>query len=584
MKTIGSFAKSTRMSSSPRDVAEFSTRRAHAAPQGVPLPRFLALLVQVPLSLLLVAIATASSPGTALADPLGDLRAVYVDGGNPAATDKDNSGDNPARPFKTIQAALATARATILAGSGAKVIIGAGIYREALSIAFPDGGSETSPPLVIEGVSTGDVIVSGSDEFRDWNSLGNAIYQHDWPKKWGYAANPWPNINIGRLALRAEMVFINGELLTQVDSADDLRARAGTFFVDESSGHLLMHLATPSLAQDDSVEVGIRSRLLRVAGNNVTIRHIRFEHAVSRIRDAAVILIGENVTIDNCQFEYNNAIGMYLRSVGATVTHSKFNKNGFHGVVSQDTSATLFEDIDLSENNWRGALGKFYTWDPGNKQTGNSQQIWRRIRACGNQSSGLWFDAGSSNITIENSLFCSNGVEGLSIEANPGPFTVKNNVICFNNELIKRVRGPIAAAWIGGLAIRETKDVTVVNNILVGNNATQVQIHRYDDRQMTTNIVLKDNIIATTNEGSRLIEVPFPISGRDFRFGRNIYLSAYDNPQFWLALGRDYSDEKAVSFAEWKEVTDLDETSIWQTLNFQPVERHCLGLHRAAWR
>lgn len=585
MKITGSFAKSTRVSSGQPDIAEPWARRAHSVLQQVSSPPFLSLLARVAVSLPLLVVATAFCAGKALGDGLGDLRALYVDGRNPDAMDKDNSGDDPVHPFKTIQAALSTARAMILAGAGAKVIIGPGTYREELSIVFPDGGSEASPPLVIEGAAAGDVIVSGSEEFRDWTSLGNSTYQHDWPKKWGYSANPWPNITIGRLALRAEMVFINGKLLVQVDSMNDLNEQSGSFFVDESSERLLLHLATSSLGNNDSVEVGIRPQLLRIInGNNITIRHIRFEHAVSRIRGAAVTIVGSNIAVQDCRFRHNNSIGLYLRSSGAMVSNSAFNENGFHGIISQNSSSSIFEDIDLSENNWRGDLGDFYTWDPGNKQNRNDKQIWRRVRACGNRSSGLWFDGGNSNITIENSIFCLNGAEGLSIEMNPGPFIVNNNIICSNSDLIRRVRGPISAAWIGGLAIRETNDVTVISNILVGNSATQVQIHRYNDRQITKNIILQNNIIATTAEGARLVEVPFPISDKNFSFGLNTYLSVSDRSQFWLALGRNYPNERAVDFEEWKQVTGLDGTSTSQSLDFQSIQRYCLDPYRIPGR
>jgi hypothetical protein len=104
------------------------------------------------------------------------------------------------------------------AGKAVLIVIGPGVYREAVGVYADE--QATDAPMILEGVPGGEVVISGSDVVEEWDPTGEpGVYRHHWPHQWGleeipeawqdsYAANQLRDNPVIR---RREMVFINGK-------------------------------------------------------------------------------------------------------------------------------------------------------------------------------------------------------------------------------------------------------------------------------------------------------------------------------------------------------------------------------------
>jgi hypothetical protein len=148
----------------------------------------------------------------------------------------DNTADGSlTKPYATLKQALARAGVLKNAGTGVRIRIAAGTYREGSPITNPNGGSyaleyggwNSTAPLVIEGAgwnaanpsNTGDVIISGSeseDWSGGWTKTGTRTWTKPWPYNWGV---PKPNVDFGvsDAFLRRELVHVNGATFYQVN-------------------------------------------------------------------------------------------------------------------------------------------------------------------------------------------------------------------------------------------------------------------------------------------------------------------------------------------------------------------------------
>ena len=149
-----------------------------------------------------------------------------------------SSDTNPgslAFPLKTIQVAMDIAKANRRMGIGTKIRVFPGIYREEVSLLV--GKKENDPPIILEGTELGNVIISGSEIWSDWQlSYTPHVYVHDWPYHWGRVPLPhnWPSSYDRPILRRREMIFVDKQLHMQVRSPEALdswiflRVRTGT--------------------------------------------------------------------------------------------------------------------------------------------------------------------------------------------------------------------------------------------------------------------------------------------------------------------------------------------------------------------
>ncbi len=149
--------------------------------------------------------------------------------GNDAAAD-----GTAAKPYATIKAALARAGTLKNGGTGVKILVAPGTYREGAPITNPTGGSfavqysafNTAAPLVVEGAgwnsanpaNTGDVIISGSEDWSGgWTNNGDGTWSKDWPYNWGVPALGSIPFGVSDAFLRRELVHVNGQTYYQIN-------------------------------------------------------------------------------------------------------------------------------------------------------------------------------------------------------------------------------------------------------------------------------------------------------------------------------------------------------------------------------
>lgn len=389
--------------------------------------------------------------------------------------DANASDTNPgteSRPLKTIARAAGIAADNIARDIATTVILYPGTYREAIALEPRD--PHANPPVRFQAKEPGTAIIAGSDVWTDWRRQGTTnIYTRGWPYTWGLAPYPagWQgNIDLQPIVRRREMIFVNGKSLTQVLSSRALEG--GTFFVDEQAA--TVSLAPPAGVDVGSatIEVAARSGLFVVNGaRNITVRGIVFTHDSTPVGETAVIFNNcANVVVEDCAFLWNNWSGMTFQS---TVPHSArsliarrniANHNGAIGLEASRVKDVLYEDNETSYNNWRGALGGFYTWSAaGMKHFAVHGGIYRRHRAVGNQASACWFDTDCADIAIEQAYCARNYGPGLYIEASEGPTSATDCIISQN--------GRQAGVYTEGGA-----NVTLTGNIIYGNADAQIQV------------------------------------------------------------------------------------------------------------
>ena len=377
---------------------------------------------------------------------------LYVD----AKVGSDANSGAQSSPFKTVQAAVNKANLLNQQGVGVKVIVNAGVYREFVTIG---NYKTTGATLTIQAAVTGTAVIAGSDVLTGWSESAG-IYTRGWT----YDTTPcpipagWPT-TFAPIALRTEMVFVNGTPLTQVTAWADLRP--GTFFINNT--YAVIHIDPPTGTDMTTavVEAAVRPATLSIQNrSNVVLRGLAFEHAADCMNTTgANIYSSYNVLVDTVQALWNNwgGLGVYS-SNHVTVQNSIGSYNGgvgFHG--NQDQNVLLnFNESDY--NNWRGAQGALYNWGMGGTKFFQTHGATIQNHfSYNNQAQGLWFDTDNQNITISNSTLSGNVEAALQIERNQGPVTLENSVLCSSGQ---------------GVNVLTSAGVTIQNNTFYNNSGT----------------------------------------------------------------------------------------------------------------
>lgn len=485
---------------------------------------------------------------------------IYVDTRN-ANADDANPGTVD-RPLKTIGKGATIAADNSLGNVGIRIIISPGVYRESVSLQ-PKGG-RSQAPIHFQAKENGTAMIAGSDIWTGWQKQGTTnVYTHNWPYKWGLAPYPsgWQgNVDLKPIVRRREMIFINGNALTQVLSNGELRA--GTFCVSEQSA--TVSLIPPSGMQVESatIEVATRSGIFAIdSAQNLTVSGLVFMHGNTVVGGTAVTLTNcTGGVVEDCKFLWNNWAGMTFESsapqISQTMTarRNTANYNGGIGLAAARVKDVLYEDNETSHNNWRGALGDFTMWsNAGMKHLFIHGGVYRRHRAVGNEAPGCWFDTDCADIAIEQAFFSQNGGPGLFIEASQGPTSITNCTICDNQQE-------------AGIFSNGGADVTLQGNIIYGNRDAQLRVVQgaRSVRNWETNEALKiyperwtmqKNIIVGTDTAPHLADIAD--SARFFRTfvsAENTWFTPQKNGTFIV-------DGKGASFAAWQSVSHQEADS-----------------------
>ena len=408
------------------------------------------------------------APGVAgQSTPSRPTTIVYVSTGG-----LDTNAGTQIAPVRTIQRGVDLANRANLTGSDAVVAVGAGTYRESVTI----NGLNTTNTLTIEGTDTSTVLTGTDDWSTGWTLQLDGSYVHDWPYRWGTKAIPpgwdsywnWDQNGFKRNVLRrSEMVYVDGRPLRGVLSRDEL-AVPGTFYVDESGSRLHLRLPDDVRVWGALIEVGIRKTPLRIVGrNNVVVRDLTIARNQGALQDAAVQLANlRNLTLDRVRVNWTAATGVGSASIsGFLVFDSVFADNGIYGHSDYRSRDVLVEDTEVARNNWRGWAAELKGFDTVYKWSETRDVTIRRARIVDNLGHGIWFDGDNQRATVEDSFVARNGRDrigrGIFLEINGGPITIRRNRICDNAE--------------GGVVDGRSNNVTVSANEISNNSSYQIE-------------------------------------------------------------------------------------------------------------
>lgn len=367
----------------------------------------------------------------------------------------DNAPGTAERPWKTI------ARAAEQVNPGDIVVIRGGIYRERV-VVRTSGTAEA--PIRFEAAPGEHVVLTGADRVTGWRKADDAvpIYSVAWPHKfisWNRSMTH-PDDEYHRVIGRCEQVVVDGYLLRQVLSASQLAP--GTFFVDVTNKTLFAWDTGNRDLSKTPVEASVRQEILRVEGDHVQLRGLRFRYAANMAQHGAVVLAGRHDTMEDCVVDRVNASGATFLGEDAVVRRCVFRDNGQLGFGASRAHRLLFTDCLVENNNTKG-------FDRGWEAGGDKLVLCRdamleRSRFLRNRGNGIWFDIGNTNCTVRQCLIAENEDAGIFYEISFG-LHAKDNVIVGNGF------APTAGAWgaQAGISLSSSPGCTIERNLIIGN-------------------------------------------------------------------------------------------------------------------
>jgi hypothetical protein len=394
---------------------------------------------------------------------------LYVD----AHMGSDSNPGTQSLPFKTIGAGISAAEANNGKGVGTRVIINPGIYREALKVSGKN--NQTNAPMTFEAATNGTVFVSGAVRFSGWIASGGnpAIYSASWPYQWGLCPADGGGAPLEQdIVRRSEMVFVGRAHMTQVLSHAEMMY-PGTFYVDETARRIYLRPPVGTDMATADVEVSTVPNVLNVSAggsflNGVVFRGMVFERAnTCRQRPAVNVSGATNILFDSDAFVWNNALGLALDplSSGITVSNSTANHNGAMGFHAFRMKNVLWQNLNASYNNWRGAQGAYYDWGSAGLHvfSGHDMTI-SGLTAIYNQTYGMHWDTDVANVTAANVL-ASKNLLGFLHEKSEGPTSVAGSTFC---------DGQLSFPGNDGFTLTDVENVAVSGSTFYNGSNAQV--------------------------------------------------------------------------------------------------------------
>ncbi len=390
----------------------------------------------------------AASAYTVTPDAGATTAKLYV-----ALDGSDHASGAPGHPLRSVAAAIARAP------SGATVVIGTGVYREAL-------GTITRP-ITIEAAPGAAVWLSGADVVSGWAKSGSGWVHHNWTVQFCHtcydprALDPrYPYAGL------PDMAFLNHRPLTQVGALSQLAP--GTFYVDYGSHDL--YVGDDPTGAGTVVEAAARVAAAQFATSAAgsVVRGIGFEDYApdwnTTPTPAMVLDMAPHMTFDHDVFSGSASRGLSVYATNVTVQNSSFIDNGFTGFHANAADDLDFEDNVAVGNN----AGKWWPgFSPvasvsGVKITHSYHVLVKGNVAANNYSNGVWFDVSSYDATVVDNFAQQNFRNGIYIEIT-GTSIVASNLSVLNGQ--------------GGLKLSGATNARVYNNTLANNQQYQLSVH-----------------------------------------------------------------------------------------------------------
>lgn len=502
---------------------------------------------------------------------------AYVDGTNGS----DSNPGTQQKPFQTIIKAVSVAQANTQRGLGTRVTVNPGTYRESITMNQTPG--KTTLPITLEAATDGTVVISGADVWAGWQVYGpnNQIFTHTWPYQWGFCTDSAlpPGQTLQHIVLRREMIFVNGEHLTQVLSLSDMQQ--GTFYVSESSQTAYIWPASGTDVGTATIEVAVRPQLLTAYGEtNLVFRGLNFQYASScrSVQPAVNFSASNNILLDSDNFVWNNAVGArFDHDTYITVQNSKANHNGEVGWVAYKAKYELWDSDEGSYNNWRGAQGANYALTTQGADfllTHNS--TFTGLRTLYNQAHGVHWDTDALDVTVDSLLSSNNYRSAAVIEASEGPVTIENSQLCDSNIADNNANG--------GMNLTGASNVTLTGNTIFNNRTSQIMVtgssggisvKNWETGQLyqvfneytiaTGNIVVGTGNQQVIQDG--YLTKDWPTFASTLTSDYNTWWNASDSNSFTVPVPKG---DSVLNFTEWKTLTQKDGHSAFKAPSTDP--------------
>ncbi len=410
----------------------------------------------------------------------------------------DNNPGNEKLPWKTIQQSAETLR------PGDTVIIHAGTYREFVRPFL--GGTGIERMITYLAVPGEKPVLKGSDEWKpEWCHEEESLWstpckRHPWDHP-----ESWPEPKSGPMH-RAEQIFVDGKLLTHVATYEELEQQPDSFFTDDESERLWVHLAGNIPPSKRFVERSMRQQIFAPAVRGlgyINVQGLTMQHAAnpessganwSIIGHRAIMSVrsGHHWIIENNTIEWGNAQGLDIGGEGwgsdlegqlivseasghHQVRQNSVNYNGVAGIVGWGgrENHLLLED---NETHFNCQKGNFYDYEAAGVKLHQAKDcIIRRHRSHGNNAFGIWLDHRCECNRVTQCILTDNVGAGFFFEVSAGPMLADNNVILGTRDASK-------GNWGEGIYSHDGNNATYINNFISGCKGFGVRLRNLFDR------------------------------------------------------------------------------------------------------
>lgn len=499
--------------------------------------------------------------------------------------DTNGSDNNPGtqqQPFKTINKAVSLAATNNHVNIGTRINIQPGTYREVIDIGY--SSKDTTYPVTIQAVTNGTVILSGGALQTGWTSYGPnpSIYTSNWKYSYSLCSQISGCPNQQDIALHRELIAVNGAVLTQVLSLAAMQA--GSFYVDATAKLVYVWPPSGTNMNTATVEIANQPFMFRDIGkSNYVIRGIVFQFANSCPTAAAASVYGSttNILFDSDVFQWNNGQGLSLSTPTThfTVQNSVANHNGTSGFQEAQTQYGLWSNNIANFNNWRGSQSGYYSCNvSGAHYWLAHEDTITGMTLAYNQTYGAHWDTDASDVTASNMIVTGNLGSGLFFEKDEGPATISASHICNHTS-------PLAS---GGLALRNSENISFTNGTLVNNYPTQIlvggipggtSITNWETGQVynliTQGFTNQNNTIEGTSSSQALFQDSY-LNGTDWTTFLGNLVSG--NNTWWNAANTtspfvvpEPTDGTTLDLAGWQGATGQDSQSTFQAPSQDPA-------------
>ena len=486
------------------------------------------------------------------------------------------------KPVASINRGFALCGATLGLGQATKLVVGPGLYREALGFGPPNVYKAL---FVLEGTDAPHCVVTASDRFSGWSGPDAAgVYSHSWAFKWGSFLGPQSD-NPPAIApemTRYENIVFNGKMLLPRVSKAALAP--GTFFTDEASGTLFLKPPAGADPNDTKHDVEVATRIGAIyddKGNhrdcsilhffrpnatdratpaNVVMRGLTFENNPGGLFNPVLYLQGvSNCLVENVRVRNGGYDGLNVSGDHNTVRRCILSDNGEKG-FGGDGDDNLYEDVTVERNCVKGAAFGWNGWDGGAFKCGGfTNSTVRRMISRDNATKGMWFDTACVGDLVEDCV-----VTGNTAQYCDGIFWENNNRNTVPN-LGARVTGLLRRCRFennaSGFFTAESENV-LLDRCIMRDNKAQIAMYNGTNppRGVLNNIAFQGCTVEAVKPGQELfgIDIGAPAPSWTIQFLPSLRADKvfgtdgnhYSSPQPTPFL--DANGQKTLTFAAWQ--------------------------------